>query len=74
MICRLTNHIGSVCVVVERLRRHVGEVSKPVPLGTGLGIHVVDIIKGTSLVKIDDLVFEFLAAKGWLLRHIGGQI
>ena len=74
VICILTNHIRSVCIVVERLRRHVGEVSEPIPLGTRLGIHMIDIVKGTSFMKIDDLVFEFLTTECRLLGYVGRQV
>src|SRR4051812_38550143 len=66
LICILTNHVGGMRVVVECLGGHVSKVSESVPLSTGLGVHMVDIIKSTSLVKINDFVLEYLAAKRWL--------
>jgi len=66
--------IGVVRVVVECRRRLVGDVAEAVPLCAGLGVHVVDVVVGFSLVQRLDLMVEHLASERGLGGHVRWQV
>ena len=78
VVCRRTDNVRAVSIVVECVGGYMGEMPEPIPLSTALGVQLVCIIVGNVFRQRLDTVLERFSGEsgrcGMIQRKAGQRV